>query len=348
MTSSASRIRWLGLALVLALPTAVAGQPAAVTPAPTGRIVSLQPALNNYVAADARVEVIASGFTWAEGPAWVGGKDGYLLFTDVPENTLYRWRQGEGLSEFLKPSGYSGADDGTLREAGANGLFLEPAGTLLLADSGNRSLMRLDPATRAKTELVARFDGKRFNSPNDAVRRAGGAIYFTDPPYGLTGIETSPLIEQSRNGVYRLDPDGSVHLIDGELKFPNGVALSPDGNTLYVSNSDPQRPIWKAYTLDAQGQVTAQRVLADASEQVRAGLPGLPDGMDMAADGTLFASGPGGIWILRADGTALGRIETGQAIANCAFGEDGHTLFLTSKDKLARVRVKATGLAPAP
>lgn len=334
----------LALALCAALPSALAGEPAATTPTAIGRVVALQPAMNRYVDADARIELLAQGFTWAEGPTWVGGREGYLLFTDVPENTLYRWRQGEGLAEFLKPSGYAGADDGSLREAGANGLYTEPSGTVLLADSGNRSLMRLDPATRGKTELAARFNGKRFNSPNDMVRRADGRIYFTDPPYGLAGIEKSPLIEQPHSGVYRLDPDGSVHLIDGELKFPNGVALSPDGNTLYVSNSDPRRPIWKAYTLDGSGRASHARVLADASREVEAGLPGLPDGMSMAADGTLFASGPGGLWILRADGTPLGRIETGQAIANCAFGGDGRTLYLTSKDKLARVRVKVAGL----
>lgn len=340
--------RIAALLIAAALSPCFAATPVATPPTRIGQVVTLDPALATWVAKDTRVEKLAEGFTWAEGPTWVGGDDGYLLFTDVPENTMYRWRKGEGLSEFLKPSGFTGQDDGTLREAGANGLFTEPAGTVLLADSGTRALARLDPATRKKTFLVDQFEGKRFNSPNDAVRRDDGLIFFTDPPYGLKGIENSPSRQLPFSGVFRLDADGSVHLLDDELKFPNGVALSPDGRTLYVSNSDPARPIWKAYTLDAQGAVVNQRVFADASDLAREGLPGLPDGMTVAADGTLFASAPGGVLVMRADGKRLGRIETGQAIANCAFGDDGHTLYLTSKNLLARVHVKKNGLRVSP
>lgn len=309
-----------------------------------GRLTMFDPAFHDVVAADARIERLADGFTWAEGPAWIAGRDDdYLLFTDVPENRLYRWSQREGLSVFLEPSGYDGPDTDMLREAGANGLFTEPAGTVLLADSGTRVVARLDPRTKRKTTLAAAFDGKRFNSPNDVVRRSDGTVFFTDPPYGLKGLDDSPIKELPFNGVYRIDTDDSVHLLDDRLRFPNGIALSPDQRTLYVANSDPARPIWMAYTLDADGTVQDKRVFADASDLVGDDSPGLPDGIAVAADGTLFATGPGGVIVFAPDGRRLGRIETGTAVANCAFGDDGRTLYMASHRFVARVRVEVVG-----
>ena len=318
-----------------------------VAPTAIGRVVVLDKAMRAQVAPDARIEKLAEGFTWAEGPTWLPVSDA-LLFTDVPENTMYRWTARDGLDVFLKPSGYEGADDGTLREAGANGLFTEADGQVLLADSGTRVLSRLDPASKRKTVLASRYEGKRFNSPNDMVKRADGRIFFTDPPYGLKGMDQSPARELRIAGVYRLDPDGSVHLIDDSLRFPNGVGLSPDGRTLYVANSDDQRPIWMAYTLDERGEVLAQRVFADARPWVGKDAPGLPDGLSVTEDGHLFATGPGGVLVFDAQGKRLGRIETGGPVANVAFGDDGHTLYLTSEHVLARVRVKARGLEFAP
>ncbi|WP_115541520.1 SMP-30/gluconolactonase/LRE family protein [Xanthomonas campestris] len=308
-----------------------------------GRITTFDPAFREVVAPQARIEKLTEGFTWSEGPTWVR-QGGYLLFTDVPENKLYRWSDDAGLSVFLSPSGYAGPDVAALREAGANGLFAEPAGTVLLADSGTRIVARLDPATRTKTPLATSFDGKRFNSPNDVVRRKDGVVFFTDPPYGLKGMNESPVKELRFNGVYRLDTDGSVHLLDDSLSFPNGIALSPDQRTLYVSNSDPARPIWMAYALDAQGAVTGKRVFADATDLVNKDTPGLPDGMAVSAEGRLFATGPGGVIVFDPDGRRLGRIETGAAISNCAFGNDGHTLYMTSHALLARVQVTSLGL----
>ena len=308
-----------------------------------GRLTVFDDSFHNVVASDARIEKIADGFTWAEGPAWVREGD-YLLFTDVPENTLYRWAERDGLSVFLKPSGLAGPDPGTLREAGANGLYAEPAGTVLLADSGTRVVARLDPKTKLKTTLAATYEGKKFNSPNDVVRRSDGAVFFTDPPYGLKGLDESPVKELKFNGVYRIDTDGSVHLLDDGLSFPNGIALSPNERTLYVSNSDPKRPVWMAYSLDAQGNVTGKRVFADATDLLGEGVPGLPDGMAVAEDGRLFASAPGGVLVFDADGKRLGRIETGVAISNCAFGDDGKTLYMSSHTLIARVRLKVIGL----
>ncbi|MBB4129956.1 SMP-30/gluconolactonase/LRE family protein [Xanthomonas sp. 3075] len=308
-----------------------------------GQLKTFDRRFSEMVASDARIEKLSEGFIWSEGPTWVRN-GGYLLFTDVPDNTLYRWSEDAGLSVFLSPSGYSGPALDTLREPGANGLYAEPSGSVLLADSGTRIIARLDPATRKKTPLATQFEGKRFNSPNDVVRRSDGVVFFTDPPYGLKNMNDSPVKELRFNGVYRLDSDGSVHLLDDTLGFPNGIALSPDERTLYVSNSDPERPIWMAYALDAKGAVTGRRVFADASDLVAKDAPGLPDGMAVAADGHLFATGPGGVIVFNPAGQRLGRIETGEPISNCAFGNDGHTLYMTSHAMLTRVRVKALGL----
>ena len=341
-------LRMTGAAVALMMLAACASRDDPMPTFPTvGRLTAFDPAFQTVVAPDARVEKLADGYVWAEGPAWIGGAagdDGYLLFTDVPENTLYRWSAADGASVFLKPSGYAGPATATLREPGANGLYAEPAGTVLLADSGSRALARFDPRTKRKTTLAATFEGKRFNSPNDVVRRSDGVVFFTDPPYGLEGLHASPVKELPFAGVYRLDPDGSVHLLEDGLRFPNGIALSPDERTLYVANSDPERPIWMAYALDADGNASGGRVFADASDLVDDDQPGLPDGMAVAADGTVFATGPGGVIVFAPDGTRLGRIETDTAVANCAFGDDGRTLYLASHRFLARVRVLAAGM----
>lgn len=311
--------------------------------AAVGRLTRYDPAFAEVVDAAARIEKLTGDeFTWSEGPTWVA--DGaYLLFTDVPENRMYRWSQADGLSVFLDPSGYAGPPLATIREGGANGLYTEAAGTVLLADSGNRLVARLDPAKKTRTTLAERFEGKRFNSPNDVVARSDGAVFFTDPPYGLTDGNDSPAKELKSNGVYRIDANGSVHLLDDSLSSPNGIALSPDGNTLYVANSDPERPIWMAYTLDAAGNVVDKRQFADASDLMGEGVQGLPDGLAVSSEGLLFATGPGGVLVLDAAGKRLGRIETGSAIANCAFGDDGRTLYMTSHKFLARVPLKVAG-----
>ena len=309
-----------------------------------GHIARLAPGLDALIDPGAPIEKLAEGFTWSEGPAWVR-RGSYLLFSDVPANRMHRWSERDGSSVFLEPSGLAGPVPPSLREAGSNGLIPGPGNTILMADSGSRAIARLDLATRRKTILADRFNGHRFNSPNDLVLARSGAIYFTDPPYGLAGINDSPLKEQPVNGVYRLDPDGHVTPIDGSLTFPNGILLSPDGRTLYVSNSDPRRAIWMAYRLDARGNVISRRLFADVTSQVAADRPGLPDGMAIDRSGNLFASGPGGIFVISPAGRILGRIETGTAIANCTFGgADGRMLYLASNHMLARVRTRTAGL----
>jgi gluconolactonase len=320
--------------------------PAAPRPV-AGTVQRAAAALDSLIPRDAKVERIAEGFTWSEGPVWVR-EGGYLLFSDVPENKMYRWREGEGATLFLQPSGYAGSDLSPFREAGSNGLEAGAPGsnTILVADSGSRAIARLDLATKRKQFLVDRYAGKRFNSPNDLVRGPDGSIWFTDPPYGLKDLDASPAKELRVNGVYHLTRAGTVKLVDGALTFPNGIALSPDARTLYVSNSDPKHAVIMAYSLSPDGAVLSRRVFKDMTALAAKGLPGLPDGMSVDARGNLWASGPGGMYVFTPDGRELGHIDAGTAISNCAFGgPDGRTLFMTAGHMILRVPVKVKGLA---
>jgi gluconolactonase len=308
-----------------------------------GQIHRHSPALDAVVAPDAQIQQLAEGFVWAEGPVWVRD-GGYLVFSDVPGNVMYRWSQADGVSQFMNPSGYAGPPTDAFAEPGSNGMALDAAGDLLVCDHGNRALAKVDLKTRQKTFLLERYQGKRFNSPNDLAVAKTGAIYFTDPTYGLKGRNASPLRELDFNGVYRLRPDGTLDLLDAELTFPNGVALSPDQSRLYVSVSDPNAPKLMVYDLGSDGLPMSKDVFYDAMPLREAGGPGLPDGMCLDTDGRLYATGPGGVLVLTPDAELIGVIETGTAIANCAFGEDGRTLFLASNHTLARVRLKTTGL----
>ena len=328
--------------LLLASGACMSAEPSSQAFPAIGQVHRQAAALDSLIAPGARIEKLAEGFQWAEGPVWISDGD-YLLFSDVPGNKIHRWSERDGISVFLDPSG---AENSTgFREPGSNGLIRGPAGTILMADHGTRTVARLDLATRKKTFLATRFQGKRFNSPNDLVLSKRGVIYFTDPPYGLEGLNQSPLKEQPHNGVYRLDPDGTVTLIVSDLTFPNGVNLSPDERTLYVANSDPERPIVMAYSLDGNGNITGKRVFADASAGVAAKLPGLPDGMALDKAGNLFATGPGGVSVYAPDGRLLGRIDTGEPVANVAFGgPDGRTLYLAANNAIARIRTLTKGL----
>ena len=301
-----------------------------------GGVRRLSSEMDSIIPPGAEVEVLAEGFDWAEGPVWVEA-GGYLLFTDVPQNVIWRWSETDGLSEFMRPSGFDGEDGSHLREPGANGLVIEPSGALLMCDHGNRSLSRVDLATRRKTIVVDRFEGKRFNSPNDLVIHRSGAVYFTDPPYGLEGLNDSLVKEMAHNGVYRRAPDGVVTLIDDALSFPNGVALSPDHRTLYVAVSDPEAPILRAYDLGDDGRPTSSRLFFDAASLMGPDAPGVPDGLKVDARGRIFTTGPGGVLVLTPQGDLLGVIDTGRATANCAFGPGGASLFMTADDRLTRV-----------
>lgn len=304
-----------------------------------GSITRLDPALDAIIAPSASISLLGKGYRWAEGPVWVPTQD-CLLFNDPPSNILYRWRAKDGVQPFMSPSGLQGAIPPGIREAGLNGIALDASGALIGADSGTRAIVRIDLRTRVRTILADRFDGRRFNSPNDLCIAPSGLIYFTDPPYGLADSDTSPLRELDHCGLYALAPDGTVTLLDGSHRRPNGVALSPDGRTLYLALSDETRPEVLAYSLDARGLPTGQRLFHDMRADQDKGLPGLPDGIKVSRDGHVFATGPGGVHILTAKGQRLGVVGTGKSVANCCFDGKGKRLFMTSSDILAVVPLR--------
>lgn len=306
---------------------------------------------------DAEIEVLGTGYTWSEGPVWVrgtGSRGGFLLFSDVPEDTVHRWDEENGVRTWIRPSGLTG-DDPRSREPGANGLVIDDEGRLLLCQHGDRRVARLTQPpsagpwvddSAAPFETLARaYDGLRFHSPNDLVIHPGGAIYFTDPPYGLPGGPDSEAREMDHHGVYRLAIDGTVDLVHDGLTRPNGIILSPDGGTLYVANSDPERAIWMSWPVRDDGSLGEGSVFHDATAQVSDERPGLPDGMAVDADGRLFATGPGGVWVFAADGRHLGTLRMADPTANCTFGDDdGRSLFVTSNHRLLRIRMDTVGL----
>lgn len=305
-----------------------------------GKIVRVDPGFDQLVPQDARIEVVASGLDWSEGPVWVP-EENCLLFSDIPRNSVMKWKADEGLSLFLKPSGYTGAA-AYGNEPGSNGILRDPRGRLVFCEHGDRRISRLEPDGGKRT-LVDNYRGKRLNSPNDGTFRANGDLYFTDPPYGLPKQYDDPRRELDFCGVYRLSAEGQLQLLTKDLARPNGIALSPDEKTLYVAQSDPQAPIWMAYDVQSDGSIARGRVFYDSSAWLKAGKRGLPDGMKTDARGNVWATGPGGVHVFSAAGKHLGTLDTGEATANCAFGDDGSTLYITADMYLCRVKTTSKG-----
>ncbi len=305
-----------------------------------GKIVRNDPAFDALVPQDAKIEVLASGFVWSEGPVWVKS-GGFLLFSDVPTNTVHKWSQKEGLSTFLKPSGYTGLGYYS-GEPGSNGLTINAAGELVSAEHGDRRISAMPLSGAGKRTIADKFEGKKFNSPNDVVQHSSGAYYFTDPPYGLaTQQDTDPNKEQKLNGVYRVATDGTVTMVVKDLIRPNGLAFSPDEKTLYVAQSAPEAPVIMAYPVNADGSVGAGKVFFDC--KTLAPLRGGADGLKVDKKGNVWSTAPGGLVVLNNQGKLLGRIETGEATANCAFGDDGSTLYITADYYLCRVKTTTIG-----
>lgn len=308
------------------------------TPRTLGKIERLDPRLDQLIAPDAQIEVLADGFDWSEGPAW-NRPEGFLVFSDVPRNTVYQWKPGQGISVFLKPSGYTGPKTDYSREPGSNGLAYDAQNRLILCQHGDRRLARLEK-DKTFTTLADRYQGKRFNSPNDLAIKSDGAIYFTDPYYGLPKGAADPTRELDFCGVFRLAPDGEVTLLTKEFTRPNGIAFSPDEKTLYVAQSDPAAALWRAFDVQPDGTLANSRVFFDATDRVGKH-KGMPDGLKVDKAGNLFATGPGGVLVFAPDGTHLGTIQTGQATANCALGDDGRALYITADMLLLRVPLLA-------
>ena len=227
---------------------------------------------------------------------------------------------------------------------GTNGLAFDANDKLVVADHGNRQIARINDSIFTRTTLADRYEGKRLNSPNDLVFHPNGDIYFTDPPYGLDGLDANKTKELPFAGVYRLKPNGEVTLLTKELTRPNGIAISPDAKTLYVAVSDGKAPVYMAYDLQPDGTIARGRVFFDPGPLAAQGRIGSADGMKVDAKGNLFATGPGGVLIFNAAGKHLGTIMTGERTANVAFGDDGSTLYMTADHKLMRIRTSTKGL----
>ena len=303
-----------------------------------GSIERLDPAFDKLVATDAKIEKLAEGFRWSEGPTWY---EGGVVFSDVLANIAYRWKPGMTKAEvFLNPSGLLTPKPG-FRESGSNGLNRDAQGRLLLAQHGERQVARWENGKF--TTLADRFEGKRFNSPNDLAVRKSGEIYFTDPPYGLEGIVDSPLREIPFAGVYRLATDGKVTLLTKNLNFPNGIGFSPDEKTLYVAVSDSKATRVVAFDVKADGTLANERTFFDAQARAAAGLKGLCDGLKVDRDGNVWATGPGGVQVLSPAGKLLGVINTNEPTGNCCWGDDGSTLYITANYFLVRVKTKTKG-----
>ncbi len=314
-----------------------AGEGVTLEPLPTtGSIERLDPRLDAIVPADAVIEVLSEGHEWVEGPVWVPELQS-ILYSDIPNNAIYRWSDGEGASLWLQPAGYTGSvpREG---ESGSNGLALDVDGRLLLAQHGDRRIARMNapwdaPESNFET-LAGEYQGQRFNSPNDVAVRSNGDLYFTDPPYGLEGGNEPK--ELDFQGVYRLAVDGSLTLLTDELSRPNGIAFSPDQSILYVANSDgANQPVVMAYDVEPDGGISNGRVFFDS----------WGDGMAVDQQGNVYVTGPGGgVLIINAEGEHLGSIMAPPRTSNATFGEDGSTLFITANTRLVRIRLNVKGV----
>jgi gluconolactonase len=327
--------RWLvglglrGLALAILLATAASAEI---------RIERVDARFDAVIAPGASAETLASGFQWVEGPVW-DARTRSLFFSDVIANTLYRWREGEGAKPFLKPSGYAGSAPFAGREPGSNGLAFDREGRLVLCEHGDRRVTRLESDGR-KTLLADRYQGKRLNSPNDVFAAKNGDLYLTDPPFGLPQAFDDPAKELPFQGVYRLRAGSrDLELVTGSVRAPNGVALSPAGDLLYVSNADRAKPVWLAFSVGSDGRVGASRAIFDATPWVEQGLPGVPDGLEVDSAGRIFAAAPGGVHVLAPDGTRLGTLWTGVATGNVHVTRS--LLFVTANDTVYRIPLVA-------
>jgi gluconolactonase len=305
----------------------------------SGSVIRLHPEMDQIIPQGALPEIVAEGFDWSEGPLWLPDQK-ILIFSDIPKNSIYQWSESGGLKLYLKPAGYTGSIPRG-GESGSNGLLLNPDGQLVLCQHGDRRMALMDapldqPAPNYVT-LADNWSGKKFNSPNDAVYNKKGDLYFTDPAYGLEQRYQDPSREMDFTGVFRLSSGGSVSLLTDKLGAPNGIGFSPDEKILYVANSGGgENSFWMAYEMNDMGEVTGERLFYDASIASDT-LVGAPDGLEVRDDGTIFATGPGGVWVFNSSGTPLGIVKTGQPTSNCTVDSDQLYLYMTANMYLMRI-----------
>jgi gluconolactonase len=323
---------WLAACSTAPAPAPVAEKPS------IGKIIRLDPAFDALISTDAKIEKVATGFTFTEGPLW--RPEGVLWFSDVPGN-LVRSVTPAGDVKVIIPNagGTVSAPPGAF--IGPNGMIADQDGTVLLTQHGNRRIVRVGK-DMSMTPYIEKFEGHRFNSPNDLVYRSDGALYFTDPPYGLTKQDDDPAKELKFNGVF-LYKNGKLKALVRDLTRPNGIALSPDEKTLYVANSDEKKRLWMRYDVAADGTVSNGRVFYDLSAAKE---QGIPDGMKVDSLGNVYASGPEGVWVFSSDGRHIGTIQPGETAANCTWGDDGKTLYITASTSVYRIRINVPGEKP--
>jgi gluconolactonase len=327
------------LAIAAALLSACSSAPTATTtpakPAEgVGSIVRIDPALDAIIPPDAHIEKIAGGFGFTEGPLW--RPDGTLWFSDVTGNVVRQWSPDGKVIEILRPGGYDKTDAPPGSFIGPNGMAADKDGAVLLCQHGNHRIVRIGRDHQVTT-LVDRYENKRLNSPNDLVYRSDGSLYFTDPPYGLIKQDEDPAKELKVNGVFRLAA-GKLQLLVSDLTRPNGIAFSPDEKVLYVSNSDEKHKVWMRYDVKADGALANGRVFFDVTPET-----GLPDGMKVDSRGNVFAAGPAGIWVFTPEGKHIGTIKPGENPANCGWGDDGKSLYITAETSVYRIKLAVSG-----
>ena len=313
----------------------------AVKDSAIGMIEIYDSSANAAINSNATITVIGRNFNWAEGPLWIEDEQ-VLLFSDVPENKIFRWKAGDTTAVYLTPAGYTGVAP-RKGEIGSNGLALDTAGRLLICQSGNRQVVIMNaPVSAPKadfTALAANYKGKKFNSPNDLVADSKNNIYFTDPVYGLPDGEQDATRELNVEGVYKISTDGTIRLLIDSIKKPNGIALSPDEKKLYVASSDDKHPRWLVYNLDEKGNIVNGSVLLDATGmKQKATVKQGADGFKIDKWGNIFSAGPDGINIISPAGELIGLIKIyNRRASNCSFNKAKDVVYVTADDLVLKV-----------
>ena len=301
-----------------------------------GSVERLSPEIDNLIEKSAKIEILADGFEWSEGPVWSSQLNS-VLFSDVPENVIYSWNEDKGLGTFTRPIGYSGKVP-NLKKAGTNGLTIDADGNLIICMHGDRKITRLEKLNiNRKVTLVNSFNGNLLNSPNDLVYDSKGNLYFTDPPYGLLEGDNDKLKEIEFNGVYKVSPNGDIEVLVKNLTRPNGISISNDEKILYVANSDKNNPVIMQYDLSEEGAKNPS-IFFDGRELTKRDI-GLFDGLKVHPTGNVFATGPGGVLVIKENGDHIGTIRTEVRTANCAFDENFQYLYMTSDMFLTRIKL---------